>query len=57
MDDLTILENEIMFVEPMSNDLVWPREFEAEEYRITIKYNHPGTTKYENYLTDSRITI
>jgi hypothetical protein len=28
-------------VEPDSDNLMWPKEFEAEVYRICIKYNLP----------------
>lgn len=46
-----------MFVEPDSNQLMWPEEFDNEVYRITIKYVNAETGKADSYLTDSRKTI
>ena len=52
-----INENEILFIQPDSNDLMWPQEFDNELYRITIKYNNPNTSETSDYMTDSRKTL
>ena len=41
VEELMILENEVLFVEKESGMLRWPQEFEAERYKITIRYLIP----------------
>lgn len=41
LEDVCVLDNEILFVEQDSGELQWPREFEAEVYRVCIRYNLP----------------